>query len=88
MKVSINIMKTDLLKLAKQLPKGSENIEYLLENSINNKNTGYFKKMIEGNTGIYYASPVHLHSDYNKTRVFDKSELTLKIMEVFNKLIN
>tara|TARA_R110000868_G_scaffold124759_2_gene329608 strand:+ start:1025 stop:1420 length:396 start_codon:yes stop_codon:yes gene_type:complete len=51
------------------------------------KNTPYQKIMIEGNTGIYLASPVHLHSDYNKSRLFDKSEKTLKLMGIYNSVI-
>lgn len=48
----------------------------------------YYKKiLIEGDTGIYYASPVFGHKDYNKMRVFDKNEKTLKLMRVFNALV-
>lgn len=52
------------------------------------KGTSYFKVMIEGHSGIYLASPLYGHSDYNKTRLFDKNDKTLKIMQIFNKLIN
>lgn len=50
--------------------------------------TNYFKVMIEGNTGIYYCSPIYLHHDYNKTRLFDKTKATLKLMDLFNKEFN
>lgn len=48
-------------------------------------NTNYFKTMILGNTGIYYASPIYKHSDYNKTRLFDINEDNLKLMDFFNQ---
>ena len=46
--------------------------------------TPYFKTMIEGNSGIYLASPTFGHSDYNKCRLFDKTESNLKLMRLFN----
>jgi hypothetical protein len=52
------------------------------------KGTSYAKVMIEGNTGIYLASPLHEHSDYNKCRLFDKNEHTIKLMNLYNLLIN
>jgi hypothetical protein len=50
-------------------------------------NSSYAKVMIEGNTGIYLASPAYGHSDYNKSRLFDKNEKTLRLMEIFNNAI-
>lgn len=50
--------------------------------------TSYVKIIIEGNTGLYLASPSYKHSDYNKTRLFDKSEKTLKLMRIYNAIIN
>jgi len=50
------------------------------------KGTPYCKIMIEGNTGIYFASPIYLHQDYNKTRLFDKSEYTIKLLKLFTSL--
>lgn len=52
------------------------------------KGTGYFKTMIEGNTGIYYASAEFGHKDYNKSRLFEKNEKTLKLMHIFNSIVN
>lgn len=52
------------------------------------KGTNYHKIMIEGNTGIYLAHPGYKHSDYNKTRLFDKNEKTLKLMHLYNKLVS
>jgi len=52
------------------------------------KGTPYAKVMIEGNTGIYLASPSYGHSDYNKCRLFDKNDHTIKLMHLFNSLIN
>jgi len=50
--------------------------------------TSYEKQMILGKTGIYLANPSYGHSDYNKTRMFDINEQTLKLMNLFNSLIN
>lgn len=50
--------------------------------------TPYFKVMILGNTGIYYASPIYQHKDYNKTRLFDITDETLKLMMYFNSKFN
>lgn len=52
------------------------------------KNSPYSKVLIEGNTGIYLASAWYGHNDYNKCRVFYKNEQTLKLMKIFNSLIN
>ena len=52
------------------------------------KNTPYFKIMILGNTGIYYASPIYQHMDYNKTRLFDITDETLELMNFFNQHLN
>jgi hypothetical protein len=52
------------------------------------KGTPYAKILIEGNTGIYLASPSYGHNDYNKCRVFDKNEQTIKLMHLYNSLIN
>lgn len=46
--------------------------------------TKYHKVMIEGNTGIYYASEIYRHNDYNKTRLFDKNKATLQLMDIFH----
>jgi len=60
----------------------------LINQALKTKGTNYFKIMIEGSTGIYLASPVYLHSDYNKCRLFDKNDETLKLMDLFNKIVN
>ena len=52
------------------------------------KGTNYNKVLIEGSTGIYYASPIYGHSDYNKCRVFDKTTDNIKLMKLFNKIIS
>lgn len=49
--------------------------------------TSYFKTIIEGNTGYYYASPLYGHLDYNKTRLFDITEETTKLVNIFKKLV-
>ena len=61
-----------------------ELVSDLIEQSLNCKGTNYFKILIEGHTGIYYASAIYKHSDYNKTRIFDKNSETLKLMNWFN----
>ena len=59
-----------------------------LQWSLKCKGTNYFKIMIEGTTGIYYASPLYGHDDYNKSRLFDKNDKTLKLMQMFNNIVN
>lgn len=59
-------------------------VRELIKWSLETAGTSYFKVLIEGNTGIYYASPVYGHSDYNKSRIFTKNAETLKLMEIFN----
>ena len=93
--VSVRLIKEIVTKkisreLAKiDYPKKSdaEMVRELIGRNKSYKNTPYQKIMIEGNTGIYLASPVHLHSDYNKSRLFDKSEKTLKLMDIYNSVI-
>jgi len=63
-----------------------ERLRGLLSQSKGAVGTNYFKILIEGATGIYYASPIYQHSDYNKTRVFDKTAETLKLMKLFNAI--
>jgi hypothetical protein len=60
----------------------------LIKKSLESKGTTYFKIMIEGNKNIYYASPVYMHNDYNKNILFAKNEQTLKLMHLFNKIVN
>lgn len=62
-------------------------LKKLITMSLNSKGTSYFKILIEGNTGIYYASAVYGHRDYNKSRIYDKNEKTLKLMELFNSIV-
>ena len=64
-----------------------ERIRIMLRQSIANKGTNYHKVMIMGNTGIYYASPVYGHSDYNKVRIMDINPRNIRIMELFNKIV-
>ncbi len=82
-KVSRELAKIDTSKKS-----NVQKVRELLQWSIQTKGTGYFKVLIEGNTGIYYASPVYGHSDYNKSRVFEKNAETLKLMQLFNSIIN
>ena len=82
-KVSRELAKIDTSKNS-----NVQKVRELLQWSIQTKGTGYFKVLIEGNTGIYYASPVYGHSDYNKSRVFEKNAENLKLMQLFNSIIN
>jgi len=65
-----------------------QKVKRLIAQSLDAKGTNYFKVMIEGNTGIYYAHPKFGHADYNKSRVFDKTPQTIKIMNLFNQIVN
>jgi hypothetical protein len=65
-----------------------QKVKRLIAQSLDAKGTNYFKVMIEGNTGIYYAHPEFGHADYNKSRVFDKTPETLVIMRAFNAIVN
>lgn len=78
----------ELSKIDNSKKSNVQKVRELLQWSIQTKGTGYFKIMIEGNSGIYYASPTYGHSDYNKSRVFDKNEETLKLMSLFNSIVN
>ena len=49
--------------------------------------SSYSKILIEGNTNIYWASPVYLHSDYNKSRAMENTPKNRKIMELVNKML-
>lgn len=73
-----------------QQPKESsiQTLKRLIKWSLQCKGTSYFKTLIEGNTSIYYASATYGHSDYNKSRVFEKNDQTLKLMELFNSIVN
>ena len=76
-KDSCNTKKTDIQKLRE-----------LISWSIKCKGTGYFKVLIEGHSNIYYASPDYEHSDYNKSRMFAKNDKNLKLMRIFNSIVN
>jgi hypothetical protein len=63
-------------------------VKECLDWSLKCKGSNYFKVMIEGNSGIYYAHPDYQHNDYNKSRLFEKNEQTLKLMKLFNSIVN
>lgn len=80
----------EILKCTEDHPLQKTNVgklRGLINQSIECKGTNYFKVLIEGNTGIYYAHPEYQHSDYNKHRVFDKTPETLNLMRIFNALV-
>lgn len=70
------------IDFAKKTP--AQLVRELINSSQDRINTNYFKTMIEGSTGIYYAHPYYGHSDYNKSRLFDKTPETMKLMDLFN----
>jgi hypothetical protein len=82
-KVSREVAKIDTSKKS-----NVQKVRELIKWSLETKGTGYFKVLIEGNTGIYYASAAYGHSDYNKSRVFEKNADTLKLMELFNAIVS
>lgn len=81
-KVSREVAKIDTKK------SNVQKVRELIKWSLETKGTGYFKVLIEGNTGIYYASAAYGHSDYNKSRVFEKNAVTLRLMELFNAIVS
>lgn len=42
----------------------------------------YSKVAILGNTGVYLASPIYRHEDYNKVRIADIAELPAKVIDI------
>lgn len=80
--------KREISKQFEDIKTPAQKVRELLKWSIECQETGYFKTLIEGNSGIYYANPSYCHSDYNKSRIFDKNEKTLKLMEIFNSFFN
>ena len=75
-KISREVAKIDISKKT-----NIQEARELIKWSLACKGTNYLKVLIEGNTGIYYASPVFKHRDYNKSRVFEKTTETLKLMQ-------
>ena len=49
--------------------------------------TIYAKILIEGNTNIYWASPVYGHSDYNKSVAFENNGVNRKVAQLINKYL-
>lgn len=73
-----------IINSTKSVKSNVQLVRELINRSQDNIDTNYFKTMIEGGTGIYYAHPAYAHSDYNKSRLFDKTPETMKLMELFN----
>lgn len=63
-------------------------VRNLLEQSKQTTGTAYFKILIPGVNGIYYAPPIYGHKDYNKTRVLPNTPQNERIMYLFNSIIN
>jgi hypothetical protein len=71
----------------KATPQQKEKLKQVILMAQQTKGTNYFKTLIEGNTGIYFAHPYYGHSDYNKGRIFDKTPETLRLMAIFNRIV-
>lgn len=63
-------------------------VDECIELSKNSLGTNYFKVLIYGNTGVYYASPIYRHEDYNKSRLFDIDEDSENLIKYFNNKFN
>lgn len=50
--------------------------------------SSYSKILIEGNTNIYWASPLYKHRDYNKAVAFPNTDKNKQAMEKINKFLN
>lgn len=50
--------------------------------------TNYSKILIEGNTNIYWASPIYEHADYNKSVAFSNTSKNRNIAKLINKYLN
>lgn len=50
--------------------------------------SSYSKVLIEGNSSIYWASPVYKHSDYNKSVAMENNEKNREVMRVVNNYLN
>jgi hypothetical protein len=63
-------------------------VDECIELSKKSYGTNYFKVLIYGNTGVYYASPIFKHQDYNKSRLFDIDEDSENAIKYFNSKFN
>jgi hypothetical protein len=75
-------------KTAAPAVSNARKVRELIVHMKNAVNTPYFKAMIEGNTGIYLASPTHGHRDYNRSLIFDKTPHNVKLMKIYNNLFS
>jgi hypothetical protein len=78
----------DVRKRSFEKPTPVQVTRQCIAESLSAKGTPYFKVMIEGSTGIYYCCPYHGHRDYNKSRLFDRTPETLRLMRLFNAIVN
>jgi hypothetical protein len=87
--VQIIEKKIEREKRKNHFPKPSilQKFKMLLEISKKNKNTNYYKTLIEGHKNIYFASPISKNEDYNKSIFCEKNEKTIKLIELFNKMV-
>lgn len=64
-----------------------QKFKMLVEIARKNKNTNYFKTLIEGEVSIYFANPIFGHSDYNKSVFCEKNEKTINFISLFKKMV-
>jgi hypothetical protein len=50
-------------------------------------NTNYYKEFIVGSKNIYFASPIYMHEDYNKSVVMPNTPKHRKVAEKLNLLM-
>lgn len=47
----------------------------------------YSKILVVGNSNIYWASPIYLHQDYNKSIALENNEKNIKLAEIINRFL-
>jgi hypothetical protein len=81
-------LKREAIRNTVAMKSGAALLREIIDECKRTEGTSYFKRLISGNTGTYLASPSYGHSDYNKSRVFDLNERTIRYMDLFNKIFN
>jgi hypothetical protein len=80
--------KREMIKVDNKKLSPVQKTKELINFSKDFKDSNYFKIMVEGNKNIYLASPIYMHNDFNKSIVFPKNEKTIRLMQIFNKVVN
>lgn len=66
--------------------KVSATIRYAMQQKKVGKNP-YSKILVVGNSNIYWASPIYLHQDYNKSIALENNEKNRKLAETINRFL-